>query len=669
MAMACEEVRENFVNEVKAFLPKLGLLFIVGEPGSKHSHVLANLAKTQSDCNVIRLPVWPDLDPVPTLLDLENRIVAYARHAKQTELRSNVREALRSIAPEVDLPSPIHSLADDRVYIGLSKIRGWERILGLLDTPERSTVLGELLQGFAVTIGELARLCPNNALTLAIDVRGALDETVSQLVSGLACLGTLSVVVAAEEGESSLQRPSHYTTLRIPRLTRDESDILLRELGMHLTKRNAIWSQTKGLPLLTFLMSAYLTDGANADSPLPDGRSQIAAFWGSLSNLERRVLAALIVLKADTDVGQLSELVGVREGECRASLGRLASAGVVDEIMVAPHLAPTYAVDSCAAASLDALLPSDTRLEVSAAAAKMSRGKIIEDPIANPVAVMRCPYYFLTSGNASAHRDIVVATAPILLTWGASRHLRKSLQYVEQATGRPEFYLLYLQAILDMEDKDYQGALHRLRRALRQLEATHMGPVASIVVQHWLARTFDRLGSLDDALHIMERTVDLIQQSPELSREFPGLLAVSLSNTGLLLKKTGRLSEALKAFDDALTLDRAIGNLQGQAHNVRNSAFIHQDSGRMEEALRLHQTALELDQKTSNMVGQAIDRGNIGAVLLALGRASESRDQLLTAKALFGGLNARTELHQIEELLARIESGATNDAEDTGHTR
>ena len=667
--MACAEVREHFVNEVKAFLAKPGLLFIVGEPGSKHSHVLANLAKTQSDCNVIHLPVWPDLDPVPTLLDLENRIVAYARHAKQTELRRNVREALRSIAPAVDLPSPIHSLTDDRVYISLSRTRGWERILGLLDTPERSAVLGELLQGFAGTIGELARLWPNNAVTLAIDVRGALDETVSQLVSDLACPGILSVIVAAEEGEGSLQRPSHYPTLRIPRLTRDETDTLLRELGMHLTKRNAIWSQAKGLPLLTFLMSAYLTDRANADSTLPDSRSQIAAFWHSLSNLEQRVLAALIVLKADTDLAQLSELVGIREGECRAGLVRLASAGVVDEIMVAPHLAPTYAVDSCAATSLDALLPSETRLEVSAAAATMSRGKVIEDPIANPVAVMRCPYYLLTSGNASAHRDIVVTTAPILLAWGASRKLRESLEYVEQATGRPEFYLHYLQAILDMEDKDYQGALHRLRRALKQLEATHMGPVASIVVEHWLARTFDRLGSLDDALHIMERTVGLIRRSPDLSREFPGLLAASLSNAGLLLRKTGRLSEALKAFDDALTLDRATGNLQGQAHNLRNSAFIQQDSGRVEEALRLHQTALELNQKTSNVVGQAIDRGNIGAVLLALGRTSESRDQLLTAKTLFGRLNARTELHQIDGLLAGIESGATNDAEDADHTR
>jgi hypothetical protein len=87
------------------------------------------------------------------------------------------------------------------------------------------------------------------------------------------------------------------------------------------------------------------------------------------------------------------------------------------------------------------------------------------------------------------------------------------------------------------------------------------------------------------------------------------------------------------------------------------------------KVIQLHQSALELDHQISNVVGQAIDYGNIGIVLLTLGRISESHEQLLKAKTLFERLNAQAELRQIEELLAKIESGATKDGEDASHTR
>jgi len=134
--MACAEVRKHFMNQVKASLIKRGTLFILGELGCKHSHILANLAETQSDRKVIQFPLWPDLDPVPTLTEFENRIVAYARHSRQTELRRNVGEALCSIAPVLDLPGAFNFLTDERMYITLYKARGWEPLLGLLDAPE-----------------------------------------------------------------------------------------------------------------------------------------------------------------------------------------------------------------------------------------------------------------------------------------------------------------------------------------------------------------------------------------------------------------------------------------------------------------------------------------------------------------------------------------------------
>ena len=415
------------------------------------------------------------------------------------------------------------------------------------------------------------------------------------------------------------------------------------------------------LTLCKARLTFYLIESANANLTLKASQLPFKALWYRLSDLEQKILAALIVLKADIDLGELSRLVEVSESECRAGLRRLTSAALVDEIRIGPHLAPTYAVDSCAARGLGVFLSSEMRIEVSSTAGTMSLTKVIEDPIANPIATMRCSSYFLTSDNISANRDSVLRTAPILLTWRVSQKLWESLKYVAQTTNCPEFYLQYLREILDLENKDYQGAQNKLHRALRELEATHMGPVASIVAKHWLARTYERLGFFDEALHIMEGLVGLIQRSPELSEQFPGLLATSLSNMGLLLRKTERLNNALKAFDEALTLDRVTGNLQGQASDLRNSAFILQDSGKMEEALQLHQTALELDRKISNVIGQAIDHENIAVVLLSLGRLNESRGKLLKARTLFERLNARMELRQIEELITTIETGATKD--------
>jgi tetratricopeptide (TPR) repeat protein len=220
------------------------------------------------------------------------------------------------------------------------------------------------------------------------------------------------------------------------------------------------------------------------------------------------------------------------------------------------------------------------------------------------------------------------------------------------------FYLQYFQALLDLENKDYEAARRKLHKALANLEAAHVGPIVSVVAKHWLARTYERLGIFDEALRIMEEVVVLVRQWAETGTEFASLLAVSLFNKGLLLRELGRLRDASDAFKEAHALDSATENLQGQAQDLRGSAFVLQDSDRLEEALRLHQAALELDRKTSNITVQAIDHGNIGSVLLALGRKNESRIHLLEAKTLFEFLNAQTEALKIEELIASLESGA-----------
>ena len=652
--MSCGKLRRVFLKQIEEFATETKVVFVVGEPGCKHSHILAYLPTILLNSTIIHLLVWPDLNPVPTLLDLENRITDCARRTRQVEPRAHVREALRSISPALDLPGEVQFLTEEGVYLKLYKAKGWERLFGLLDIPDRAVVMKEMLEAFNRTISDCKGLWPNNSLRLAIDIRGPLDEIASRFIADLTTVASIPVMVAGEELGAI---PKRHPVVRIPRLTRGESDNLLNDLGIDPRKYEVVWQQAKGLPLLTLLMSMCLVENVNTDFGQIRSEFPTDMVWQSLSHAEQKILAELIIMKADVELSELSTLVKLSEEECKIALGRLTSGGLVDEIGIMPHLPRTYVVDPCASRNLEAFLPSEIRVEVSNAAGSISLPKVINDPVANPIATARCSSYFLTSGKDDAYRQSVLRSVPILLTWGATENLRNNLEHAMQVTDDSGFYLQYFQAILDLEDKDYEAARRKLQKALADLEAAHVGPVASIVARHWLARTYERLGIFDEALRIMEGVVLLIRQWAETATEFAGLLAVSLSNKGLLLRKLGRLRDAMDAFKEAYTLDSAAENLQGQAQDLRGLAFALQDSDRLEEALQLHQAALELDRRISNITGQAIDHGNIGSILLALGRIDESRNQLLEAKTLFERLNAQVEALQINELIASLEPG------------
>jgi len=99
--------------------------------------------------------------------------------------------------------------------------------------------------------------------------------------------------------------------------------------------------------------------------------------------------------------------------------------------------------------------------------------------------------------------------------------------------------------------------------------------------------------------------------------------ANQLGNIGIVFHLEGKLEEALETYQQALKIHKKIGNLLGQANNLCNIGNIYYQQGILEKALETYQQTLEIHKKVGNPLGQATILGNIGNVYSDQGMPEE----------------------------------------------
>jgi tetratricopeptide (TPR) repeat protein len=100
--------------------------------------------------------------------------------------------------------------------------------------------------------------------------------------------------------------------------------------------------------------------------------------------------------------------------------------------------------------------------------------------------------------------------------------------------------------------------------------------------------------------------------------------SASLSNMGIFYQIQGNLREALEHYQQALEIDRKIGNKQGEASTLTNMGNVYQIQGKFKEALEHYQQALEIDRKIGNEEKEVNQLCNIGVVYKNQGKLKEA---------------------------------------------
>jgi tetratricopeptide (TPR) repeat protein len=116
------------------------------------------------------------------------------------------------------------------------------------------------------------------------------------------------------------------------------------------------------------------------------------------------------------------------------------------------------------------------------------------------------------------------------------------------------------------------------------------------------------------------------------------------------------LDAALRSYDDALRLYRALGARLGEANVLAALSRLRLDDD-VALSQQLLEQALVLRQAINDRYSEGADLGNYGIALLQRGRGAEALPYLQRARAVFADLGMAHLVAQMDQLIAQASGG------------
>ncbi len=128
-------------------------------------------------------------------------------------------------------------------------------------------------------------------------------------------------------------------------------------------------------------------------------------------------------------------------------------------------------------------------------------------------------------------------------------------------------------------------------------------------------------GKLTEALKFFQQALDIYLEIDDKKGE-----ASALDNIGIIYRRQGNLDEALQHYQQALNIYRKIGGKKGEAHTLGNIGVVYLTQNKLTEALKFFQQALDINQEIGDKGGEAKDFSNIGVVYQKQRKLTEALD-------------------------------------------
>ncbi|MEO0376097.1 MAG: CHAT domain-containing protein, partial [Cyanobacteria bacterium P01_A01_bin.17] len=140
---------------------------------------------------------------------------------------------------------------------------------------------------------------------------------------------------------------------------------------------------------------------------------------------------------------------------------------------------------------------------------------------------------------------------------------------------------------------------------------------ASVVNNLGLA--YQALGEYGKAIRFHQDALALERQIGDRRGE-----AKSMGNLGLCYKRLGKHQQALQFLQQALTIFRQIGYRQGEVDSLANLGDVYYVLRRTDDARSFHQQALELARKLGDQEGESASLNSLGLVYFSQGNYREA---------------------------------------------
>jgi len=168
-----------------------------------------------------------------------------------------------------------------------------------------------------------------------------------------------------------------------------------------------------------------------------------------------------------------------------------------------------------------------------------------------------------------------------------------------------------------------ERALDSLGQALTLLESLDGTASNRAEALGQMAAVYQRLGRLEEARKHLDRALSANQETQDADR------AVSLLNSlGTIHLRSGRLEEARRSYEQALGTARAAQNRYGEAFALLNLGRYHFEAGQLEQAFRSHEEAGEIFAELGHRRGEVSNLYGSARALHRLGRDAEAFERL-----------------------------------------
>jgi len=162
----------------------------------------------------------------------------------------------------------------------------------------------------------------------------------------------------------------------------------------------------------------------------------------------------------------------------------------------------------------------------------------------------------------------------------------------------------------------YDDALDLHAEAVVAAQRQHDG-VAEADALLQLAGAYHFIGESDKSAEKVERALVLYRDSGDLERQ-----AAALNNLGSVNTQRGRFVEALRCYQEAMTLRRQVGGLTSSV--LTNTGALLARLGRHDEASSHLEEALRLEEESNDRGGSANTLCHLAEVAVQLGRLEEA---------------------------------------------
>jgi tetratricopeptide (TPR) repeat protein len=136
-----------------------------------------------------------------------------------------------------------------------------------------------------------------------------------------------------------------------------------------------------------------------------------------------------------------------------------------------------------------------------------------------------------------------------------------------------------------------------------------------------LGECYRLLGKFGQAIDQYDQALAIDRQIGDRAGE-----ATDLGSLGNCHYELGQIPLAIDLYQQALAISQEVGHRQSEAVHLGNLANCYRDLGQVDEAIDLYKKALAIAQEVGYELGEAIHLGNLGACYRDLGQVGRATD-------------------------------------------